>query len=496
MTSKIADIPTRQTHTWLRKLKIAFAPGVRDPVAENFARDLMAEFRALGHEVSGSPRPDTKVIFTTAPFGQPLNWRQAKMFTSRRYYDLEATPTIFSVVHATHGQLDEILSHFEHVLPKSPPDPADYDFPGLSPTAYKTLYEQGNRGGPIMALARLLQSQTKSIRILLVVGEQAPDYAYIFDLVGAHPRIPADKPDYFFRDIALRIVTTMSTNEITDHRVLQPVVPQDLWRSLPAVRHMQEAANQLGRRKFFTEMVVVANLVHVPSISESLSQQYSEGCFATWEPAIDALLATVTGSARPVEKDAITDADLAVIVGVRTDGSGALVRHVEGKQNDPPSSESVEMMEMDASLPRITLPPEWGLPGQVPVVRSKLHGHRGVRTFSAQEVEFAPLDPPYYHYPVSCATEAQARGIIKAFSRAEALQNPDDPRKVVFTVLPGHGVVVVEKWVRGKKPFQLIYEMMDDGRLVIENYIPQGAMAYAASTGGMMELVDQDPASW
>ena len=57
MTSKIADIPTRQTHTWLRKLKIAFAPGVRDPVAENFARDLMAEFRASATKFRGAPDP-------------------------------------------------------------------------------------------------------------------------------------------------------------------------------------------------------------------------------------------------------------------------------------------------------------------------------------------------------------------------------------------------------------------------------------------------------
>ena len=34
-------------------------------------------------------------------------------------------------------------------------------------------------------------------------------------------------------------------------------------------------------------------------------------------------------------------------VGHRADGRGARVRHVEGKRNDPPSSEAVEMMDAD-----------------------------------------------------------------------------------------------------------------------------------------------------
>jgi hypothetical protein len=81
-----------------------------------------------------------------------------------------------------------------------------------------------------------------------------------------------------------------------------------------------------------------------------VSNQYSEGCFSTWDPTLGALVATVTGSARPLTKDNITEDDLAVIVGVRPDGKGALVRHVEGKDNVPPSSESLEMIGMDDLL--------------------------------------------------------------------------------------------------------------------------------------------------
>jgi hypothetical protein len=98
------------------------------------------------------------------------------------------------------------------------------------------------------------------------------------------------------------------------------------------------------------------------------------------------------------------------------------------------------------------------------------------------------LASPYYAYPVSCATDAQARAIKDAFARSEALQNPGDPRHVVFPVLPGHGVVIVEKWVRDKTPFQVIWEYMDAGYLEIAKRIPQGPMQYIAAGGHQMVL--------
>lgn len=146
------------------------------------------------------------------------------------------------------------------------------------------------------------------------------------------------------------------------------------------------------------------------------------------------------------------------------------------------------MMEMDRALPQISLRAEWNIPPKVPVIRSKLHGHRGVAAFNPQYVEHVHLDPPYYHFPVSCATEAQARAIKAAFARSKALQIPEDPRKVVFTVLPGHGIVIAEKWVKGKAPFQVMWEYMDAGFLKVENSIPQGPLTYVPDPAGLMTL--------
>ena len=485
----------KHLHSGLKHLKVAFVPGPMDPVLEETAQGILQSFRLLGHEVQDTPTDETDILLTTAPYGVPLNWRQSMVLTARRRFKLSKNPdAVYTLVHVTPGQLQADLDYLEKVLEKEPPDPADYDFPGLAPEAYRVLFEQGRRGGPILALQRRVQAQAKGLRVLLVVGDDKPEYVYHFDLVGAYPKsVNRDDPMLFYHDIALRLTTTVSTREVTDHQVVGDPIPYEEWASWPAPKAMRFAALELGKRKFFTEMVRINDLVAVPAVQDAVASQYSEGCFGTWEPRVNGLIATITGSARPVDKDNITEDDLAIIVGVRPGRVGAIVRHVAGKRNDPPSSEAVEMMDMDTPLPRVTIaPPEWDIEAEVPVVRSKLHGHRGVRAFDPSLVEYAPLNPEYFDFIVSCATEAQAKGVRDAFSRAQCLLNPDDPRQIAFTILPGHGVVIAEKWVPGAVPFQAMWEAMDSGRLVIDSHVPQGRMRYEPDETGQMTLVEED----
>jgi hypothetical protein len=425
-----------------------------------------------GHTTQEVPTADTDVILTTARLGEPLGWREAFMFTARRRYGLNHVPTVFTIVHATHKQFDDLLSETESILTNGVESTPR--FPGIPETASRTLYQQGKRGGAIMYLLRIVQIQSKSIRVLLVVGDEKPDYAFLFDLVGAHPQIRNEDQQTFYKDITTRIMTAASTEEITRHKVVEPEIRREVWDHLPTIHHMTEASQELGKRAFFTEMIHVSEVAEIPGFSDAISQQYSEGCFATWDASISGLLTTITGSARPVRKENITDKDLAVIVGIKPEYDGALIRTVEGHPNHPPSSEAVEMIGMDLKLPRLTL--STGL--EVPVIRSKLHGHRGVRSFNRERVEYVSVPESYLYYPVSCSTDAQYRAVQEAFSSSDALQNPQDPRQIVFTVLPGHGVVIVEKWVEGKQPFQVIWEGMDQGDIEISNEIPQGPFAY------------------
>lgn len=479
MATGFEEIRTARTiHHWLRKIRISLVPGYKSPVLEQVVAGLLRHFNRQGHEVQNEPDYRTDVLLTSTLFGEPLHWREALLFSARRRYNLSHTPAVFTLLHATPDHFQALLDRFQAALTKEPPDPADFDFPGLAPQAHQVLIEQGRRGGPILAIERLAQAQSKSIRILLVIGNTEPEEAYLFDLVGAHPRISGDDPEIFYNDIMLRMVTATSSQEVTNHKVAGKPISPIIWERSTAPKAMRQASLEFGKRNFFTPMVRISDLVLVPAIGEAIASQYSEGCFATWEPELEALVATVTGSARPVDKANISDDELAVITNVRPDGSGAVVHHVEGKLNDPPSSEAVEMLSMDRSLPLITLGAVWGTSAEVPVVRSKLHGHRGVAAYNPKHVEHAYLDAPYYHLPVSCATDAHAWAIEAAFARSEALQNTMDPRKVVFTVLPGHGIVIVEKWVPGKVPFQVIWEYIDAGFLEVENRIPQGLLTY------------------
>lgn len=481
---------TTPTHSWLKQLCITHIPGPATSAANHVIAELMNYFHHEGHIAQEVPSAETNVILTTAKLGESLGWRDAVLFTARRRYNLKHVPTVITIVHALPEQFNEMMTKVDQVL-KSRQE-IEPRFAGVPETAYKTLYQQGKRGGTILYLLRIIQIQTKSIRVLLIVGKDKPESAFLFDLVGAHPQIKFEDSRVFYKDIATRIMTAASTEEITKHVAIEPEIKREKWNSLSTIKELTLASQELGKRDFFTEMIHVSEVAEIPGFSDAISSQYSEGCFATWDTQVNGLLTTITGSARPVRKENITENELAVIIGIKPEQDGALIRKVEGHPNHPPSSEAVEMIGMDLRLPKISL----GSGAQVPVIRSKLHGHRGVRSFDRDRVEYVSLPDSYLYYPVSCSTDAQYKAVQEAFSSSSALQNPDDPRQIIFTVLPGHGIVIVEKWAEEKQAFQVIWEAMDHKDIEITNYIPQGPFifeehgqrAHMASNGYSLDL--------
>ena len=280
-------------HSWWRKISLSYVPTQESPLLSNFSANLLERLRQAGHSVSEAPSAETDALLTTAQFNQPVRWRDAMIFTARRQFKLDHSPTVFTIVEATPEEIQEKLDYFEGALQKDPPDPKDFELPGLGPEAYHTLYEQGKRGGPILSLLRTVQTQAMSIRVVLLVGYDVPEEAYVFDLVGAHPRIDAADPDQFYSDIMGRIVTAISTYEITAHEQVGEPIPSEIWKKLETPGAMQRAGYELGQRQFFTEMIMVTNLATVPAIPDAIASQYSEGCFATWDPEINGLVKKV-----------------------------------------------------------------------------------------------------------------------------------------------------------------------------------------------------------
>jgi hypothetical protein len=473
-------------HSFLRPVRLAAVRGPSTPLLDAVLAAVEQALRARGHHWSTVADDRTDAFVTTARLHEPVAWRASPLFTGRKRYGLTAKPATYTFVQATPAQLQELLQRFEVALAKQPPDRADFDLPGLSANAWQVLLDQGRRGGAMMCIARLLQAQSKSLRVVLVVGERTAEAAYLFDLAGAYPRIDAGGELGLADDLALRIATHLSTREVTGHRVEGAPIPRGQWHASRGPRAMLRASRELGARAFFTRMVRIADLVDVPAITNAIAQQYSEGCFGTWDPVLRAQIVTVTGSQHPVAKASLGDDDLAVITGLLDDGSGVCVRTVEGLRNDPPSSEAVEFESIDRVLPRVALPASWGVDGTVPVVRSKLHGHRGVVAYDPRCVEYVPLDPPFFRWLVSCSTEAQAQAVTAAFARSQALRDPGDPRTIVFTILPGHGLLMAEKWVPGTEPFDVLLQAMDDGRLEVSHGVPQGPMHYVTQGDRMV----------
>lgn len=467
----------KPTHSWLHPIRVAFVPSKSTPMLDQVARELLEKMQRMGHSLS-APDNQTDVILTTARFGESLPWRKALLFSVRRRFGLQHAPTIYTLIHIGKPEFELVMEQLQAALAKDSIDPLDFTFDDLAPSAWEVLVEQGQRGGPMLALQRRLQAQVKCLRIILFVGDEAPEYAYHFDLVGAYPKSMAGSN--FYSDMALRIATAIVAEEVPPIQAAGEVIPDTLWQSLGAVRAMEVASQEFGNRNFFTNMIKISDLIGVRSVSEAVANQYSEGCFGTWSTELEALVVTATGSAHPVNKSQITEASLAV---VKDNHEGLIAVNVDGRPYQAPSSESYEMVGMDRVLPKFKLNGS----DEVPMVRSKLHGHRGIAAYHPDKVEYVPMADPYFHYLVSCGTYAQAHGVADAFACSRVLNDLGDPRKVVFTILPGHGVFIVEKWVEGTQPFQTIWEYFDAGYLCVSRDVPQGYMEYVRDTDGMMK---------
>src|SRR5512147_576139 len=121
MTLTRPDITTKSPHAWWRNIHVAYVPGQTTPLLDQVAGNLLDYLRINGHTVQNEPVDDTDVILTTALFGEPVRWREAMLFTARRRFKLEHSPTIFTLVQIRPEKFHEMLDYFERVLKKDPP---------------------------------------------------------------------------------------------------------------------------------------------------------------------------------------------------------------------------------------------------------------------------------------------------------------------------------------------------------------------------------------
>ena len=101
------------------------------------------------------------------------DWHEAPLFALPEPADAYRAPEVCTLVHARGSQLQRILRKLESALKNETADPADYGFPGLGPTGYRIVHEQGRRGGAILALGRLLLDPRAAARVV-ALGRRPP----------------------------------------------------------------------------------------------------------------------------------------------------------------------------------------------------------------------------------------------------------------------------------------------------------------------------------
>lgn len=482
-------------------LKVAYAPGPgATPLTEAAKDRMLLQFEFSGCEVVDL-RDGPDFILTTAPFLRLLKWKEARV-RLRKYVNEERKnreSCIYAIVHAKPREFFDFLHIRAGELAKEEPNIGLFTFPGLPDRSPAILLRQGKQRGPIMTLLRLTQLQAWNMNVLLIVGEQQVEDAYLFDLVGAHPRIPTDSHEELCLDFVTRIIVKESTEEVTDHQHLGRVKGRVVGE-MTTLEEMCAASARLGKLGFFDEMVRLQDLIPHANLARlvggSITEQYSEGCFAVWDPIAEGLVTTVTGSAVPVSKGEIEPKNLTLVVEPRSDERGVLYRGL--LNNSKPSSEALEMIYMVRSVPTTMVE----VPGigevKVPVIHWILHGHNAVDEFDARYWEHIHLKRASRFAPVSCATLDQAKLIEDVAKRSETLQNPDDPRWGVVAVISGHGSIIIGKWRPGMRAFESFLTSLDRGYIRMTNNVPQGDFRFVPVSSNRRHLVTKwvTPTEW
>lgn len=457
-------------HSWLHRVHATALPGSGDESVTALTGQIMSWLKSAGNVVTLHPIPATNVILTTATFGKPVPLECAPFFNAKRRHRLITRPTVVTLVGMRSDEFKDWTEHFANL------SAIRRTYPGLGSEAGRILADQSRTAGPEVALGRLIQAQTKSIRaIVLVYGDNArPLQAVHYSLAGAHRVTSADNLDEFVRDAGIRILTAACEREVHKCAYVSEPLPLRTWNALTVPSAMIRAGKRFGELGLFSSPVSIETLLGFRGLGDVLSRQFSDGCYAAFEPTISALVVTATGSWRSIDKAAIGQSEQAIVVGVEDASASVRVQPVEGFGRIPPSIEALEMVGICRAGGSHEVRDSEGLSASVPNVRAILHAHRGVDAFNPQRVERIVLDEMFEVFPVSCGTLPLAEASADAFRRSVALRDDHDPRLIVFLEQPGHGVILVEKWSEEREPFDAIHHALVSGDLVLSKRVPQG----------------------
>ncbi|MFE9703271.1 hypothetical protein [Streptomyces sp. NPDC005930] len=440
---------------------------------------------------------------TVQVVGEPApGQRAAAAFAERLVASFEQQG--HTVVDRSHGDVDLLLMH-AHV-PEGP-EPLQLRIPEQCPPPSATLRQShGLRRAPrhlvalveiaeqlsvlphaqVVAAARTAMARLGAAKVVFVTRGSAPGQVAevtLCTMEGGHPT----EHRAIAEGIRDRLVTTACAEDVAEHYdIVRDALPADAWQASPTPDALAQAGRRMGQLGLLAAPVRLTDFV-----SEQLADMYelymgvrgySEGMLFAYDPDLDCLVVTGSGS-WDVDKRALTREQVVAVEPRLIGGKRLRVLAPRGILPVQPSVETWEICALMEAVPtvRVSRNPagRWQLDPagerEVPLVRAGIHAHVGVTSSDAAVIETVEPDRVEFPYGFGCGTNLTTEVARTTIARSAAVHDPGDERRYVRWPLLYHGEMAVELWKPGlpPTPFQGLLDLYGTAVSYTPDDVPQ-----------------------
>jgi hypothetical protein len=259
------------------------------------------------------------------------------------------------------------------------------------------------------------------------------------------------------RDIRDRLVAVACATEVNDRLERIPdSVPTSAFDAARSPGVLVAAGRRMGSLGLLPPPHRVSDYVSVTMASAYQRylgiKGFSEGMMFVYDPDLQALVVTASGSFE-VDKRDLRPEDVVVVDHKLADGRLRLLE-VAGAGQKGPSVEAWEVCALMAAAPKIRVSKDAGgiwRPDpngtvEVPAVRGGLHAHVGVDEVDETLIESIPPDRATYPYGFGCGTDLMVDVAASTVRRSQAINDAADSRSYVRWPMLYHGEMAVELW--------------------------------------------------
>jgi|GEM_PF-1053625 hypothetical protein len=308
----------------------------------------------------------------------------------------------------------------------------------------------------VVQLARVLMARVGAPKTLFVYPD--PETGEILEatlctMEGGHPSVTTD----IVRDIRDRLVAVACATEVNDRLDRIPEsVQTSAFDAARSPRVLVDAGRRMGRLGLLPPPHRVSDYVSVTMASAYQRylgiKGFSEGMMFVYDPDLQALVVTASGSFE-VDKRDLRPEDVVVVDHQLADGRLRLLE-VAGAGQKGPSVEAWEVASLMAAAPKIKVSKDAGgiwRPDpngtvEVPAVRGGLHAHVGVDEADETLIESIPPDRASYPYGFGCGTDLMVDVAAATVRRSQAINDAGDTRSYVRWPMLYHGEMALELW--------------------------------------------------